>query len=95
MTLDNDENGEKINLNGMVSPIMFTDSTFNDYLIYILNNKYVLISNFPTMNIIGYIYPSLNNHANLTNLCVSADLRYIYIYDEYNNMIYIIHHKFE
>ena len=95
MTLDNDENGEKINLNGMVSPIMFTDSTFNDYLIYILNNKYVLINNFPTMNIIGYIYPSLNNHANLTNLCVSADLRYIYIYDEYNNMIYIIHHKFE
>ena len=93
MTLDNDENGEKIKLNGMISPIMFTDSNFNDYLVYILNNKYVFINKFPTMNIIGYIYPSLNNYAHLTNLCVSTDLRYIYIYDEFNNMIYIVNHK--
>ena len=41
----------------MISPIMFTDSKFNDYLIYILNNKYVMINKFPTMQIIGYIYP--------------------------------------
>ena len=93
MDLGINENDGKINTSGMISPIMFTDSKFNDYLIYILNNKYVMINKFPTMQIIGYIYPLLNNYSYITNLCLSNDLRYIYIYDEFNNEISIFHHN--
>ena len=93
MDLGINENDGKINTSGMISPIMFTDSKFNDYLIYILNNKYVMINKFPTMQIIGYIYPLLNVYSYITNLCLSNDLRYIYIYDEFNNEISIFHHN--
>ena len=93
MDLGINENDGKINTSGMISPIMFTDSKFNDYLIYILNNKYVMINKFPTMQIIGYIYPQLNDYSYITNLCLSNDLRYIYIYDEFNNEISIFHHN--
>ena len=41
--IDNEDN--------MSSPIIFTDTLFNDYLIYIFKKKYVLIREFPSMKI--------------------------------------------
>ena len=76
---------------GMSSPIIFTDSQFNDYLAYILNKKYVLIKKFPNMENIVMINPSPVKEELLTNLAISNDLRYLYIYEQINNKIYIIH----
>ena len=79
------------NLNGMISPIIFTDSLFNDYLLYILDNKVVFLNKFPSMEIVAYIKPRIQGDIHLTNLCISTDLKYIYIYEEIRNVIYILH----
>ena len=79
------------NSNGMISPIIFTDSLFNDYLLYILDNKIIFLNKFPSMEIIAYIKPRIAGDINLTNLCISTDLKYIYIYEEIKNVIYIVH----
>ena len=78
-------------LNGMISPIIFTDSLFNDYLLYILDNKTVIINKFPSMEIIAFIKPKIDGKINLTNVCISTDLKYIYIYEEITNKIYILY----
>ena len=93
LNMESDENGEKISLTGMVSPLIFTDYQFNDYLIYILNNKYIFINKFPTMQMVGYIECCCKRSTYLTNLCVSTNLKYIYIYDELNNKIYVVQQK--
>ena len=76
---------------GMSSPIIFTDSQFNDYLAYILNKKYILIKKFPNMENIVMINPSPVKEELLTNIAISYDLKYLYIYEQINNKIYIIH----
>ena len=81
------------NASGMSSPIIFTDSQFNDYLLFILNNKYAFITKFPTMQVTAYICPKTNNDIYLTNVCISNDKKSIYIFDENNNMIYIVHNN--
>ena len=78
---------------GMSSPILFTDSQFNDYLLYILNKKYILIKKFPSMENIVLINPSLVNEEKINNITISNDLKYIYAYEEINNKIYIINNK--
>ena len=78
---------------GMSSPILFTDSQFNDYLLYILNKKYILIKKFPSMENIVMINPSLVNEEKINNITISNDLKYIYAYEEINNKIYIINNK--
>ena len=80
-------------LTGMISPIIFTDSLFNDYLLYIMYNKTILISKFPSMQITAFIKPKINENVYLTNLCITADLKYIYVLDEFNNSIYVIHQQ--
>ena len=91
MSLENITASINVDLSGMMSPIMFTDSHFNDYVLYILNNKIITINKFPSMQIIAFINPRLNKEIYLTNLCISTDLKSIYVYDELNNLIYIIH----
>ena len=87
-----DENGEEIKLTGMCSPLIFTDYQFNDYLIYILHNKFIFINKFPTMQFLGYIICS-NKNIHLTNICFSNNMKYIYAYDEFNKSIYIVQQK--
>ena len=76
---------------GMSSPIVFTDSQFNDYLAYILDKKYILIKKFPNMENIVMINPSPGKEEILTNISISYDLKYLYIYEQINNKIYILH----
>ena len=93
MSLGNMVTDVKNNLNGMSSPIMFTDSLFNDYLLYIMNNRIIFLTKFPSMKIVAFINPKFHQEIFLTNLSISNDLKYIYAYDELNNMIYIVHQK--
>ena len=86
------ENGENNKLTGMISPLIFTDYQFNDYLIYILHNKYIFIHKFPDMQMIGYIICYIKN-VHITHLCFSSNLKYIYAYDEINNSIYVVKQK--
>ena len=87
---DNKNNLDEL---GMSSPILFSDSHFNDYLLYILNKKYILVKKFPFMENIIFINPSLVKEEKLNNVAISNDLKYLYIYEEINNKIYIIHNN--
>ena len=89
------ENKNNIDIDelGMKSPIIFTDSQYNDYLLYILDKKYIFIKKFPSMENIVFISPSLIKEEKLNNIAISYDLKYLYIYEEINNKIYIIHKK--
>ena len=88
---ENNSDSNDGNLIGMISPIIFTDSLFNDYLLYIIHNKNILIAKFPSMRIIAFIRPKMKEKICLTNLSISSDLKYIYALDEFNNLLYIIH----
>ena len=90
---DNKNNNIDSYEKGMSSPIIFTDSQFNDYLLYILNKKFVLIKKLPFMENVVMFNPSLVKEEYLNNIAISNDLKYLYIYEELNNKIYIIHHK--
>ena len=88
-----DYKSELLEEQGMSSPIIFTDSQFNDYLLYILNKKYILIKKFPFMENIALINPSQNINEKINNISISNDLKYLYAYEEINNKIYIINNK--
>ena len=77
------------NNDSMISPIIFTDNNFNDYLAYIFKYKYVLIRKFPDMKCILKINCSNNNY-DLSKLVLSNDLNYLYVYEKNKNNIYII-----
>ena len=83
------------NEQNMISPIIFTDNCFNDYLIYIFKKKYILIREFPSMKIKIPFNPTLDNHnEELCSLCISYDKKYLYVLEQNNNKIYMINQKF-
>ena len=84
--LDNEES--------MISPVIFTDYMFNDYLIYIFKKNYVLIREFPSMRIIMALNPTRDNiNEELSLLCTSNDNKYLYIMEQKNSKIYVVNQK--
>ena len=82
------------NEQNMISPIIYTDAQFNDYLIYIFKKKYVLIREFPSMKIRIPFNPTLDNHnEELCSLSISEDKKYLYVLEQKNNKIYMINQK--
>ena len=82
------------NEQNMISPILYTDAQFNDYLIYIFKKKYVLIREFPTMKIKIPFNPTLDNHnEELCSLSISEDKKYLYVLEQNCNKIYMINQK--
>jgi WD40 repeat protein len=83
------------NEQNMISPIIFTDSLFNDYLIYIFKKKYVLIREFPSMKIKIPFNPTMDSHnQELCSLSISDDKKYLYVLEQKSNKIYMINQKF-
>ena len=74
----------------MESPFLFTDYQFNDYLIYILFGKYVIVRKFPSMEDILVINNSMHKNEILDKISISDDFKYLYIYEKTDNKIYII-----
>ena len=84
--VENDQN--------MNSPLIFTDTLFNDYLIYIFKRKYILIREFPTMKIKIPLNPTLDNHnEELCSLCISEDKKNLFVLEQNSNKIYMINQK--
>ena len=73
--VENDQN--------MNSPLIFTDTLFNDYLIYIFKRKYILIREFPSMKIKIPLNPTLDNHnEELCSLCISEDKKNLFVLEQ-------------
>ena len=72
----------------MISPVIFTNNKFNDYLAYIFKYKFILIRKFPNMNCYLKINCSENNYF-FSKVFFSKSLKYLFAYDEKGNNIYI------
>ena len=81
--IKNDEN--------MISPIIFTDWNFNDYLIYIIGYRFILLRKAPLMDLIFKI--SFNENENINMICLSPLKDSIYALDTNKKVIIIQYDK--
>ena len=80
-----------LNKNSMISPIMFTNSEFSDYLLYIFRNKYVVLRKMPLMDIV--FINKFNEDDFITSVNISLCNEYIYVVDDKNEKLHIIKYK--
>ena len=82
---DNDKNfgGEN-----MISPIIFTNWQFSDYLIYIFRYKFILLRKTPLMDVVFKISFGENEIISMINLSLMKDC--IYAVDNNNKKIHVI-----
>ena len=72
----------------MISPIIFTDSIFIDYLLYVFGYKYILLRKFPMMDIIFKISFDKGELISLVNISLCKE--YLYAVDNNSKKIYVI-----
>ena len=77
------------NIDNMISPIIFTDYKFNDYLCYIFKNKFIVIRKFPEMKY-HLKFNCFNHNCCFSFIHISRDLKNIYAYEENEKNLYII-----
>ena len=75
----------------MISPVMFTNSEFSDYLLYAFRNQFVLLRKMPLMNIVFKI--NFERDEFITSVNLSLNKEYIYVVDDKNEKVYIIKYK--
>ena len=78
----------KLNEN-MISPIIFTNCQFNDYLIYIFRYQFILLRKTPLMDLIFKINFDQKEFIYMINLSLMKD--YIYAVNNEGKKIYVIH----
>ena len=77
------------NTDNMISPIIFTDYKFNDYLCYVFKYKFIVIRKFPEMEC-HLKFNCFNHNCCFSFIQISKDLKYLYAYEENENDLYII-----
>ena len=75
----------------MISPVIFTDSNFTDYLLYVFGYKFILLRKFPMMDTIFKIYFDKDELISLVNISFCKE--YIYAVDNNAKKIYVIKHQ--
>jgi WD40 repeat protein len=75
----------------MISPVMFTNSEFSDYLLYVFRNQFVLLRKMPLMDIVFKI--NFERDEFITSVNLSLNKEYIYVVDDKNEKVYIIKYK--
>ena len=71
----------------ILSPIIIKDLNFSEYLVYISKNeKSIIIRSLPFLKVVNHI----DNIGNITNICVSEDIKTLYAINDKNKKIYII-----
>ena len=72
----------------MISPIIFTNWQFSDYLIYIFRYKFILLRKTPLMDVVFKISFGENEIISMINLSLMKDC--IYAVDNNNKKIHVI-----
>lgn len=75
----------------MISPLIFTDSQYVDYLLYVFGNQFILLRKMPLMDIIFKINFDGNELISFVN--VSLNKEYIYAVDNNGKRVYLIKYK--
>ena len=83
------DNRKNINEN-MISPILFTNSQFNDYLLYVFRFQFILLRKAPLMDLVFKINFNENEYISMINISLMKE--YIYAVDDNNNKVYIINY---
>ena len=74
-------------LNLILSPFIIKDFFFNEYLIYISKEEHnVVVRNLPFLN----IYKIISGFDNISNICISEDLKILYAISNKDEQIYIV-----
>ena len=79
---------KNINEINMISPIIFTNWQFSDYLIYIFKYKYILLRKAPLMEVVFKINFGETDYISIFNLSLMKDC--IYAVDNNNKKIHVI-----
>jgi WD40 repeat protein len=74
----------------MISPFLFTNSQFNDYLIYIFRYQYIILRKAPLMDLVFKINFNENEYISMINLSLTKE--YVYAADYNNKKVYIINY---
>ena len=72
----------------MISPVIFTDSIFNDCLLYVFGMQFIILRKFPMMDIIFKINFDKEELISLVNISLCKE--YIYAVDNKAKRIYVI-----
>ena len=75
----------------MISPIVFTDFSFIDYLLYSFGYQFIILRKMPLMNIIFKINFDGDEFISLVNISLCKEC--IYVVDNNNKRIHIIKYK--
>ena len=74
----------------MISPLIFTNSQFNDYLLYVFRYQFILLRKTPLMDLVFKINFDENEFISMINISLMKE--YIYAFDNSNKKIYIINY---
>ena len=74
----------------MISPFLFTNSQFNDYLIYIFRYQYIILRKAPLMDLVFKINFNENEYISMINLSLTKES--IYAADYNSKKVYIINY---
>ena len=71
----------------LLSPIIIKDSNFNEYIVYICENKNnITIRNLPFLN----IQTIINNMGNISCICISEDIKLLYAVSNKDEQLYVV-----
>ena len=88
VNLLNESKYKNKNFENMISPIIFTNSHFNDFLIYVFRYQYILLRKTPLMDLVFKI--NFNENEFISKINISLMKEYIYAVDNNNKKVYII-----
>ena len=75
----------------MISPLVFTDSGFSDYLLYVFGYQFIILRKMPLMDITLKI--SFDNGELISLINISSNKEIIYAVDNNSTQIYLIKNK--
>ena len=75
----------------MISPVIFTDSSFIDYLLYVFGYQFILLRKMPLMDIVLKIDFDGNEFISMINISLHKEC--IYIVDDNNKRVYAMKYK--
>ena len=75
----------------MISPIIFTDSAFIDYLLYVFGYQFILLRKTPLMDIVFKIKFEGNEFISMINISLYKEC--IYIVDNNNKKVHVVKYK--
>ena len=77
----------------MTSPVLYTDSSFTDYLLYVFGYQFILLRKMPLMDIVLKINVNFKGNEFISMINISLNKECIYIVDDNNKRVHVVKYK--